>query len=67
MHGLRASLNKLLKKTLNGFQRWNAGKNKRMRTPDLFFTHYDLKKIIVTSDASSYGIGACIMHKLKDS
>ena len=38
---------------------------KGILTSDLFLTDYD-KKIIVTSDASSYGIGACIMHKLKD-
>ena len=36
-----------------------------MLASDLFLT---LKKeeIIVASDTSSYGIGACIMHKLKD-
>ena len=42
-------------------------KFKWMLTSDLFLTHYDFKKeIIVASVASSYGIGACIMHKLKD-
>ena len=38
-----------------------------MLTSDLFLTHYDPKKeIIVASNASSYGIGACIVHKLED-
>ena len=43
-------------------------KIKGMLASDLFLTHYDPKKkeIIVANDASSYGIGASIMHKLKD-
>ena len=34
---------------------------------DLFLTHYnpDLD-ILVASDASSYGVGACILHKMTD-
>ena len=36
-------------------------------TSNLFLTHYDPKLvIIVTSDGSSYGVGACILHKMPD-
>ena len=69
MHCLQASLNKLLKKTVSGFGLRSARKHlkKVILTSDLFLTHYDPKKeIIVASDARSHGIGACIMHKLKD-
>ena len=40
-------------------------KIKKTLTSDLFLTHYnpDLE-IIVASDASSYGVGACILHKM---
>ena len=42
-------------------------KIKETLTSDLFLTHYDpTLDIIVTSDASSYVIGACIHHKLPD-
>ena len=34
---------------------------------DLFLTHYNSDlEIIVASDASSYGVGACILHKMTD-
>ena len=72
MHCLRASLYKLLKKTLNVFKQQSVWKQLKqiqgMLTSDLFLTHYDPKKeIIVASDTSSYRIEACIMHRLKDS
>ena len=36
-------------------------------TSDLFLTHYDPKlDIIVASDASSYGVSSCILHKMPD-
>ena len=42
-------------------------KIKKTLTSDLFLTHYnpDLE-IRVASDASSYGVGACILHKMTD-
>ena len=40
---------------------------KKALTSDLFLTHYDPKlEIIVASDTSSYGVGACIQHKMPD-
>ena len=42
-------------------------KIKKTLTSDLSLTHYDpTLDIIVASDASSYGIGAYILHKLPD-
>ena len=40
---------------------------KKALTSDIFLTHYDPRlEIIVASDASSYGVGACILHKMPD-
>ena len=40
---------------------------KKALTSDLFLTHFDPKlEIIVASDASSYGVGSCILHKMPD-
>ena len=71
MHNLHAPLNELLKKDKDW--EWSPKcqkafvKIKEVLTSNLFLTHYnpDLK-IIVASDASSYGIGACILHKMPD-
>ena len=71
MHDLRAPLNELLKK--DKAWEWTPEchrafeKIKEILTSDLFLTHFnpDLE-IIVASDASSYGIGACILHKMPD-
>ena len=42
-------------------------KIKKTLTSDLSLTHYDpTLDIILTTDASSYGISACILHKLPD-
>ena len=70
-HSLLALLNKLLKKTLNGFGRQSARKHLKkiegMLTFELFLIYYDPKtEIIVENDTSLYGIGACNMDKLKE-
>ena len=69
LHDLRAPLNELLKKDKKW--RWTPecqtafGEIKKALTSDLFLTHYDPKlEITVASDASSYGVGACILHKM---
>ena len=71
MHELRAPLNDLLKKD----KRWKLTtecqaafeKIKTTLTSELFLTHFDPKlNIIVVSDASSYRIGACILHLMPD-
>ena len=71
LHDLRAPLNELPKKDKKW--RWTPecqtafDQIKKALTSDLFLTHYDPKlKIIVASDASSYGVGACILHKMPD-
>ena len=71
MHTLCAPLNEQLRKD----KVWNwtmeckmaFEKLKEVFTSELFLTHYnpDLD-IIVASDASAYGIGACILHKMPD-
>ena len=70
MHDLRAPLNELLKD-----KKWKLTPEcqtafdqiKKALTSDLFLTHYDTKlEIIVASDASSYGVGSCILHKISD-
>ena len=71
MHNLCAPLNELMKKDKDW--EWTPEcqeafiKIKEVLTLDLFLTHYnpDLD-IIVSSDASLYGIGACILHKMPD-
>ena len=69
LHDLRAPLNKLLKKDKKW--RWRPkcqtvfDQIKKALTSDLFLMHYDPKlEIIVASDASSYGVGSCILHKM---
>ena len=71
LHDLRASLNERLKKDKKW--RWTPecqtafDQIKNALTSDLFLTHYDPKlEIIVASDASSFGVGACILHKMPD-
>ena len=40
---------------------------KKALTSDIFLTDYDPKlEIIVASNASSYGVGSCILHKMPD-
>ena len=71
LHNLRAPLNELLRKekkwiwTKECEQAFLEIKNKL--TSDLFLTHFDPNlDIIVASDASTHGVGACILHKWKD-
>ena len=71
MHTLRAPLNEQLRKdkVLNWTTECKMAfeKLKEVLTSELFLTHYnpDLD-IIVGSDASTYGIDACILHKIPD-
>ena len=69
MHTLRAPLNKLLRND----QVWNwtteckmaFEKLKMVLTSELFLTHYNPHlDIIIATDASTYGIGAYILHKM---
>ena len=69
MHDLRAPLNELLKKDKSWD--WSTecqeefDKIKEALTSDLFLTHFDSKlELIVACDASSCGVGACILHKM---
>lgn len=71
LHILRAPLNELLKKEKRWF--WSKECEKAFKqiieklSSDLFLVHFDPKiDIIVASDASSHGVGACILHKWKD-
>ena len=68
MHDLRVPLNELLKKDKKW--RWTPECQTafdQIKKADLFLTHYDPKmEIIVASDARSYGVGACILHKMPD-
>ena len=71
MQNLRGPLNELLKKDKPWL--WNPefqdsfDKIKKTLTSDLSLTHYDHSlDIIVASHASSYSIGAYILHKLPD-
>ena len=67
LNDLRAPLNELRKKD----KKWTPecqtvfDQIKKALISDLFLTPYDPKlDIIVTSDASSYWVGACILHKM---
>ena len=71
MHKLRAPLNELLKKR----QKWIWSKEcqsafeeiKKCLLSDLALVHFDpQKELIVASDASDYGLGAVLLHRLKD-
>ena len=67
MQNGRGSLDKLLKKDKPWLRtpecRESFEKIKKILTSDLYLTHYDpTLDIIVASDVSSYGIGACIVH-----
>ena len=71
LHDLSAPLNELLKKD----EKWSWTPEcqtafdpiKKALTSDLFFMHYDPKlEIGFASDASSYGVGLCILHKMPD-
>ena len=71
LHNLRAPLNELLRKekkwiwTKECEQAFHEIKNKL--TSDLFLTYFDPNlDIIVASDVSTHGVGACILHKWKD-
>ena len=70
MQNLRGPLNELLKKDkpwLWTLCQESFEKIKKTLTLDLSLAHYDpTLDIIVASDANSYGIGACILHKLPD-
>ena len=71
MQNLRGPLNELLKKDkpslwISEYQE-SFKKFKKTLTSDFSLTYYGpTLDIIVASDASSYGFGACILHKLPD-
>ncbi|KAL7079782.1 hypothetical protein ACQ4LE_001691 [Meloidogyne hapla] len=71
MHKLRGPLDKLLKKEV----KWEWSKEqedafqsvKKVLSSDLLLTHFDPElEIIVTADASNYGVGAVISHRFPD-
>lgn len=71
MHNLRAPLDDLLKKDTT----WSWNKScqqafnqlKKSLSSELLLTHYNPNlEIIISSDASNKGIGACIQHKMTD-
>nr|CAD2179625.1 unnamed protein product [Meloidogyne enterolobii] len=71
MHKLRGPLDKLLQKNID----WKWGEEqefafeelKKILSSELLLTHFDPElEIIVTADASNYGIGAVISHKFPD-
>ena len=71
LHNLRAPLNEVLRRekkwiwTKECEQAFREIKNKL--TSDLFLTHFDPNlDVIVARDASTHGVGACILHKWKD-
>lgn len=70
IHKLQAPLNELLKKDKKWIWTQECQEAfqeiKNVLTSD-FLTYYDPKKeIVVVSDASAYGIGACILHEMED-
>ena len=71
MHDLLAPLNELWKKDTSWD--WSTecqealDKIKEALTSDMFLSHFDSNlELIVACDASSYGVGACILHKMPD-
>ena len=71
MHKLRGPLDKLLKKEV----KWEWSKEqedafqsvKKVLSSNLLLTHFDPElEIIVTADASNYGVGAVISHRFPD-
>ncbi|XGW10499.1 hypothetical protein V3C99_012187 [Haemonchus contortus] len=71
MRQIRASLDELLKKNVPF--RWTSKcdeafkRAKEVLSSDLLLTHFDPSlEIIVAADASDYGIGAVILHKMPD-
>ena len=71
MQNLRGSLNELLKKDKPWLFTCECQKAfekiKKTLTSDHFLTHYDpTLGIKVANDTISYGISACILHKLPD-
>lgn len=68
MHKLRAPLNELLQK--EKVLEWSYEYQKmfdkiiKTLTADIFLVHYDPKLKIIF--ASTYGVGACILHKMPD-
>ena len=67
MHDLRTPLNELLKKDKTWSWTFERIRHLRLISLSLSLTQYDPKlDIIVASNASSYGIGTCNLHKLPD-